>query len=95
MEIDVKTLIGLTNSRSYWELALRADEYLDYCGNCYACLDEQILAEACWFNCLLSFLVALGMPREHAEQFCEQDDNLVELALRIRSIAGPITLTYP
>ena len=75
----------LTASSTYRELQLRTTEYLQY-GQGIG--ETQQLAEDTLYNTLVSFLWDMGMPRTEAEQFCENPDNLTELAMRINSILG-------
>lgn len=83
----VSSLQYLTSDATYQDLALRCQEYLHYQQRGWA--DQQELAEAMLFNLLVEYLVKTGVPRPQAEQFCTNDDNLTELALRISSTLGP------
>ncbi len=84
MNFDVTEQRLLANS-TYWELRLRASEYLQYRNTDS---EEQQLAEDVFYNTMVNFLQDLGMPKGEAEQFCEDFDNLTELSLRISSILG-------
>ncbi|NEQ95169.1 MAG: hypothetical protein F6K30_00255 [Cyanothece sp. SIO2G6] len=46
------------------------------------------IAEVTWFNCLWQLLTDLGMSEAEASQFCDDDNNLLELVLRIQSVTG-------
>ena len=72
-------------SSTYRELRLRAKEYLQYC-NCGG--EEQYLAEITMYNCMVAFLKDLGMKQQQAEDYCNNPDNLTELAQYISSILG-------
>ena len=74
----------LANS-TYRELRLRAKEYLQYLN---AGGEEQDLAEITMYNCMIGFLKDLGMEQQQAEDYCDNDDNLTELAQYISSILG-------
>ena len=82
----------LTNNSTYPELALRAYEYIQYSAYRRNYLKPQHevyqIAEATWFNCLTQLLMDLGMAEEEATLFCNDEDNLLELALRIQSVTG-------
>ena len=74
----------LANS-TYRELGLRAKEYLQYQN---AGGEAQYIAEVTMYNCMVSFLKDLGMQQQQAEEYCEKQDNLTELAYYISSILG-------
>ena len=74
----------LANS-TYRELRLRAKEYLQYIN---AGGEEQDLAEVTMYNSMVSFLKDLGMEQQQAEDYCDNADNLTELAQYISSILG-------
>ena len=74
----------LANS-TYHELGLRAKEYLQYQN---AGGEEQYLAEVTMYNCMVGFLQDLGMGQKQAEQYCDNNYNLTELAQYISSILG-------
>lgn len=76
----------LLASSTYRELGLRAKEYLHYQHN--ASSEEQHLAEITMYNCMVKFLKDMGMDRDSAEEYCEKQDNLIELAQYISSILG-------
>ena len=82
----------LSNDSTYAELALRAYEFVQYSGYRQEGLHPQhevyTLAQTTWFNCLSQFLMDLGMAEDEASTFCDDDDNLLELALRIQSTTG-------
>lgn len=82
----------LTQNSTYAELALRAYEYLKYSAyqrnETYAQHEVYAIAQATWFNCLTQFLMDLGMTEDEASVFCEDNDNLLELAMRIQSTTG-------
>ncbi|MDJ0651076.1 MAG: hypothetical protein QNJ60_20470 [Xenococcaceae cyanobacterium MO_188.B19] len=40
------------------------------------------------YNCMISLLKDLGMEQQEAEEYCDNPDNLVELAQYISSILG-------
>lgn len=83
----VSSLQFLTSDITYRDLALRCQEYLHYQRRGWA--DQRQLAEDMLFNLLVEYMVKAGVPRPQAEQFCTDDDNLTELALRISSTLGP------
>jgi hypothetical protein len=83
----VSTLQYLTSDATYQDLALRCQEYLHYQRRGSG--DQPQLAEDMLFNLLVEYLVAAGVPRPEAEQFCTETDNLTELALRLASTLGP------
>ena len=76
----------LLASSTYRELGLRAKEYLYYQHN--ASSEEQYLAEVTMYNCMVKFLKDMGMDRDSAEEYCDKQDNLIELAQYISSILG-------
>lgn len=82
----------LTQNTTYAELALRAYEYLQYSvyqrDEAYPQHEVYAIAQATWFNCLTQFLMDLGMTEDEASVFCDDNDNLLELALRIQSTTG-------
>ena len=82
----------LSNNSTYAELALRAYEYVQYStyrqDESLAQHEVYTLAQTTWFNCLSQFLMDLGMAEDEATVFCDDDDNLLELALRIQSTTG-------
>lgn len=83
--MDFTRLNRLLASSTYRELGLRAKEYLQYqnVGG-----EEQYLAEVTMYNCMVGFLKDLGMEQQQAEEYCEKQDNLTELAYYISSILG-------
>ena len=84
--MDFARLSRLLASSTYRELGLRAKEYLHYQHS--ASSEEQYLAEVTMYNCMVKFLKDMGMDRDSAEEYCEQKDNLIELAQYISSILG-------
>ena len=82
--MDFEKISRLIASSTYRELALRAKEYLYYRDGGV----EQELAEITMYNCTLSFLTDLGMERHSAAAYCDNEDNLTELAQYISSILG-------
>lgn len=87
--MDVSVVHYLTASITYRELALRSQEFLQYLP--YPPGSEQRqLAEDTFFNVVVEYVIAAGMPRPEAETFCDNTDNLHELALRIHSTLGPL-----
>ncbi len=82
----------LVSDRTYAEVALRAYEYVKYSvyKREHGQLQPEIycIAKATWSNCLYQLLTDLGMGEEEASQVCDDDDNLLELALRIQSVTG-------
>ncbi|MGV2828948.1 hypothetical protein [Myxosarcina sp. GI1(2024)] len=74
----------LANS-TYHELGLRAREYLQYLNSGG---EEQYLAEATMYNCMVGFLNDMGMERNRAEEYCDNIEHLTELAQYISSILG-------
>lgn len=76
----------LLASSTYRELGLRAREYLQYQDN--ASNEEQYLAEVTMYNCMVEFLKDLGMEKDLAQEYCQERDNLIELAQYISSILG-------
>ena len=83
--MDFTRLSRLSASSTYRELRLRAKEYLQYQN---ASDEERHLAEDTMYNCMVSFLRDLGMGQQQAEQYCDNNDNLTELAQYISSILG-------
>lgn len=83
--IDFSQLQRMLASSTYRELGLRAREYLEYqnFGG-----EEQDLAEVTMYNCIVSFLIDLGMKPSQAEEYCNDSDRLTELAQYISSILG-------
>jgi hypothetical protein len=84
----VTSLQFLTHSNTYQELALRCQEFLQYQHHQDGSEQRQ-LAEDMLFNLLVEYMVQSGVPREKAETYCGDDDNLMELAMRISSALGP------
>lgn len=82
--MDFSQLERLIANSTYRELGLRAKEYLLYQGN----NEAQELAHITMYNCMVSLLKDLGMSQQEAETYCDDRDNLTELALRISSILG-------
>lgn len=78
----------LTRGATYTELALRCQEFLHYQHHRQGSELRQ-LAEDMLFNLLVEYMVHAGIPREKAEHYCNDDDNLTELAMRIGSALGP------
>lgn len=74
---------SLLATATYIELGLRAKEYLQYLNTDG---DEQYLAETTLYNCLVAFLKDLGMEEDQAQKYCDNSDNLSELAQYISSI---------
>ncbi|QQE67269.1 hypothetical protein GFS31_39820 [Leptolyngbya sp. BL0902] len=87
----VSHLQRLTQDATYRDLALRCQEFLYYHDHAprLGHDEHRQLAEDTLYNLLVEYLIGTGMPRPQAEQFCNQRDHLVELALRIASILGP------
>ena len=83
--MDLTKLSKLLANSTYCELRLRAKEYLKYQN---AGGEQQYLAEVTLYNCLVGFLQDLGMGQKQAEQYCNNVDNLTELAQYIISILG-------
>ena len=83
--MDFTRFNRLLASSTYRELGLRSKEYLQYLN---AGGEEQRLAEVTMYNCMVSFLKDLGMKQRQAEGYCEERDNLIELAQYISSILG-------
>ena len=81
--MDFAQLERLLANSTYYELGLRAREYLQYqnCGG-----EEEYLAEVTMYNCTVSFLQDLGMEQQQAEAYCNNSDRLTELAQYISSI---------
>ena len=74
-----------TKNSTYRELGLRAKEYLQYFN---AGGEEEYLAEITIYNSMVSLLRDLGMTLEQAEEYCDSQANLLELAQYISSIWG-------
>lgn len=85
MSIDFSRLESLISSSTYRELGLRAKEYLQYKNSDG---EEQHLAHVTMYNCMVGLLKDLGMEQQQAEAYCDNDDNLTELAMYISSILG-------
>ncbi|HEY9771985.1 MAG TPA: hypothetical protein V6C71_26370 [Coleofasciculaceae cyanobacterium] len=83
--MDFSRLERLIASSTYRELGLRAREYLQYQN--YGG-EEQHLAKVIMYNCMVSLLKDLGMRQHQAEVYCDDEDNLTELAQYISSILG-------
>ena len=83
--MDFTRFNRLLANYTYGELGLRAREYLQYLN---AGGEEQYLAEVTMYNCMVSFLKDLGMKQDRAEDYCNDTDNLIELAQYISSILG-------
>lgn len=83
--MDFPRLERLIANSTYRELGLRAREYLQY--QSYGG-EEQHLATVTMYNCMVSLLKDLGMGQQQAEAYCDDDDNLTELAQYISSILG-------
>ena len=83
--MDFKQLNRLLTNSTYRELGLRAKEYLRYVN---IDSEEKHLAEITMYNCMVSLLKDLGMEQQQAEEYCDNPDNLVELAQYISSILG-------
>lgn len=83
--MDFSQLQRMIANSTYRELGLRAREYLEYqnCGG-----EEQDLAETTMYNCMVDFLIDLGMQPQQAEEYCSDSDLLTELAQYISSIIG-------
>ncbi|MDJ0536212.1 MAG: hypothetical protein QNJ70_27600 [Xenococcaceae cyanobacterium MO_207.B15] len=83
--MDFTQLSRLLANSTYHELGLRAKEYLQYQN---AGGEEQHLAEVTMYKCMVSLLKDLGMEQKQAEKYCDNLDNLTELAQYISSILG-------
>ena len=83
--MDFTQLNRLLANSTYRELGLRAKEYLQYQN---ADGEEKYLAEITMYNCMVSLLKDLGMEQWQAEKYCDNADNLTELAQYISSILG-------
>ena len=83
--MDWTRLNRLLANSTYRELGLRAREYLHYSNTDG---EEKHLAEVTMYNCMVSLLKDLGMKQEQAEEYCDNSDNLTELARYISSILG-------
>ena len=83
--MDFAKFNRLLASSTYRELGLRAKEYLQYFNSGG---EEQYLAEITMYNCMVGFLKDLGMKQQQAEDYCDNTDNLTELAQYISSILG-------
>ncbi len=83
--MDFSQLNRLLAHSTYHELGLRAKEYLRYLN---ASGEEKHLAETTMCNCMVSLLKDLGMEQQQAEEYCDNVDNLTELAQYISSILG-------
>lgn len=81
--MDFSQLNRLIANSTYRELGLRAKEYLRYLN---AGGEEQDLAEITMYKCMVSLLKDLGMEQQQAEKYCDNADNLTELAQYISSI---------
>ena len=82
--MDFSQLERLIANSTYRELGLRAKEYLLYQSD----NEAQELAHITMYNCTVSLLKDLGMSQQDAEAYCDDEDNLTELAQRISSILG-------
>jgi hypothetical protein len=85
----VTSLRFLTQNATYQELALRCQEFLHY-QNHHQGPELRQLAEDMLFNLMVEYMVQAGIPREKAEHYCNDNDNLTELAMRIGSVLGPV-----
>ncbi len=83
--MDFSQLNRLIANSTYRELRLRAKEYLRYLN---VGGEEKYLAETTMYNCMVSLLTDLGMEKPQAEEYCDNADNLTELAEYISSILG-------
>ena len=83
--MDFTKFNRLLASYTYRELGLRAKEYLQYLDTGG---EKENLAETTMYNCMVSFLQDLGMKQQEAEDYCDNTDNLTELARYISSILG-------
>ena len=81
--MDFSQLNRLLANSTYRELGLRAKEYLRYLNTDG---EEKHLAETTMYNCMVSLLKDLGMEQQQAEEYCDNVDNLTELAQYISSI---------
>ena len=83
--MDFARLERLIANSTYRELGLRAKEYLQYrdVGG-----EAEELARITMYNCTVSLLKDLGMGREQAEAYCDNEAHLTELAQYINSILG-------
>ena len=84
--MDFSRLQRLIANSTYRELGLRAKEYLYYRDGG----EEQQLAQVTMYNCMVGFLKDLGMGQQQAEAYCDDEDNLTELARYISSIYGEL-----
>ncbi len=83
--MDFSQLNRLIANSTYSELGLRAKEYLRYLNTDG---EEKHLAETIMYNCMVNLLKDLGMEQRQAEEYCDNADNLTELAQYISSILG-------
>ena len=87
----VTSLQFLTGNTTYQELALRCQEFLHYQNHGEGSELRQ-MAEDMLFNLLVEYMVHAGVPRDKAEHYCNDDNNLTELAMRICSTLGPVAI---
>lgn len=85
--LGIEQIPLLSQNPIYHELALRSQEYLQY-QNEPPPSELRQLAEATFFNLAVEYIVQVGASRPVAERFCDDPDNLVELALRLLSVLG-------
>lgn len=83
--INFSQLNRLLDDSTYHELGLRAKEYLQYLNSD---TEKKHLAETTLYNSIVNLLKDLGMEQRQAEEYCDVDDNLTELAQYISSILG-------
>ena len=81
--MDFTRFNRLLASSTYRELGLRAREYLQYLNSGG---EEEYLAEVTMYNCMVGFLKDMGMKQQQAEDYCNNTNNLTELAQYISSI---------
>jgi hypothetical protein len=87
----ITSLEFLAHSATYRELALRCQEFLYY-HRISTNSDSRQLAEDMLYNLLVEYMVHAGVPREKAEDYCNNRDHLTELAMRMSSILGPVSV---
>jgi hypothetical protein len=85
----VTSLQFLTHNVTYQELALRCQEFLHYQTH-HRGSELMQLAEDMLFNLVVEYMVHAGVPRQKAEHYCNDHENLTELAMRIGSVLGPV-----
>ena len=85
--MDISVIHFLTSHRTHHELALRSQGFLRYNQEPPGSENRQ-LAEDTFFNLMVEYIIQAGMPRSQAERFCENPDNLLEMAMRLNSVLG-------